>query len=371
MSNQKILEPFRLRSGVELKNRVLMAPMTNFSSDENGVVTDEELAYYERRSAGVGAVITACVYVTKDGKGFPGEFGGDEDELIPSLTRLASTIKGKGAKAILQIFHGGRMAPPNEVPNGQTISASAVAAERDGAKIPKEMTEEDISRIINAFGETTRRAIEAGFDGVEIHGANTYLIQQFFSPHSNRRQDQWGGSIEKRMNFPKAIVEEVLQTVKQYTTDPFIVGYRFSPEEAENPGITFDDTLKLTEVLASYPLDYLHISVQDFWGGSIRDHNDTGSRVVRIQDHIGHKIPIIGVGSLHTPEDVNKALDVVPLIALGRELIIEPDWMKKVETHQTEDIRTTLSKNDQEALVIPTPLWQAIMNTPGWFPVQD
>lgn len=369
---KEIFEPLTFRSRVTLKNRVLMAPMTNFSSNEDGSVSDAELAYYQERAGGVGAVVTACVYVTKDGKGFPGEFGADDDSLIPSLTRLASAIKEKGSKAILQIFHGGRMSPPDQLPDGQTISASAVAAERPDAKVPREMTEDDITRVITAFGDSTRRAIEAGFDGVEIHGANTYLIQQFFSPHSNRRTDKWGGTLEKRLSFPTAVVEEVFKNVKAHTTEPFIVGYRFSPEEGENLGITFEDTLALVDKLATYPLDYLHVSVQNFWGGSIRDKDDTTSRVVRIQEHIGDQIPVIGVGSLHTPDDVVKAMQTgVPLIALGRELIMEPKWVEKVQEGKEDTIPTTLSKQDQEKLVVPTPLWQAIINTPGWFPVED
>ncbi|WP_017728826.1 NADH-dependent flavin oxidoreductase [Halalkalibacterium ligniniphilum] len=369
---KQIFQPFTFRSGVEVKNRVLMAPMTNFSSKENGEVSDEEIAYYQERAGGVGAVVTACVYVTKDGKGFPGEFSADDDSLLPSLKRLASSIQEKGAKAILQIFHGGRMSPPELLPDGQPISASAVAAERPDAAVPREMTEEDINRVIKAFGDATRRAIEAGFDGVEIHGANTYIIQQFFSPHSNRRTDKWGGSLEKRMAFPFAVVEEVLKNVSTHSTKPFIVGYRLSPEEAENPGITFEDTLALTKELAKFPLDYLHVSVQDFWGGSLRDKEDATSRVVNLQKHVGEQIPIIGVGSLHTPDDVVKALNTgVPLLALGRELIMEPKWMEKVEAGEEGTIRTTLSKQDQEKLVIPTPLWQAIVNTPGWFPVVD
>ncbi|TWI57999.1 NADH-dependent flavin oxidoreductase [Halalkalibacter nanhaiisediminis] len=369
---KELFEPLTFRSGVTLKNRVLMAPMTNFSSNEDGSVSDAELAYYQERAGGVGAVVTACVYVTKDGKGFPGEFGADDDSLIPSLTRLASAIKEKGAKAILQIFHGGRMSPPDQLPDGQTISASAVAAERPDAQVPREMTEDDITRVITAFGDATRRAIEAGFDGVEIHGANTYLIQQFFSPHSNRRTDKWGGTLEKRLSFPTAIVEEVFKNVKAHTTEPFIVGYRFSPEEGENPGITFEDTLALADKLATYPLDYLHVSVQNFWSGSIRDKEDTTSRVVRIQEHIGDQIPVIGVGSLHTPDDVVKAMQTgVPLIAIGRELIMEPKWVEKVQEGKEDTIPTTLSKQDQEKLVVPTPLWQAIINTPGWFPVED
>ena len=122
------------------------------------------------------------------------------------------------------------------------------------------MTESEIQEIIRAFGESTRRAIEAGYDGIEIHGANGYLVQQFFSPHSNRRDDQWGGSVENRMKFPLAIVDEVQRVVAEHAKGPFIVGYRFSPEEPETPGITMADTLDLVDALADKNLDYLHVS---------------------------------------------------------------------------------------------------------------
>jgi 2,4-dienoyl-CoA reductase-like NADH-dependent reductase (Old Yellow Enzyme family) len=362
--------PFTFRSGVEIKNRVLMAPMTNSSSHDDGTVSEEEIAYYRERSGGVGAVVTACTYVSKDGKGFPGEFGADSDSMIPSLKRVATTIQEKGSKAILQIFHGGRMCPPELLPDGQPISASAVASVREDAVTPREMTDEEITDMIQAFGDATRRAIEAGYDGVEIHGANTYLLQQFFSPHSNRRTDRWGGTLEKRMSFPLAVVDSVKKAVADHAEKPFIIGYRLSPEERENPGITMEDTLQFVERLAEQDLDYLHISVGGFWNGSIRDIDNHTSRVVEVQERVGKIIPVIGVGLLYTPDDVVKALDTgIPFVALGRELIMEPHWVQKVEAGQEDSIRTTLSKADQKELVIPNQLMQWIINTPGWFPL--
>lgn len=105
--------------------------------------------------------------------------------------------------------------------------------------------------MIGKFGEAVRRAIQAGFDGVEIHGANTYLIQQFFSPNSNQRDDEWGGSRENRAKFPLAVLDITHKMVRQYADDAFIIGYRFSPEELEVPGIRFEDTLYLLEKLAA------------------------------------------------------------------------------------------------------------------------
>lgn len=350
----------------------MVAPMTNYSSLENGEVSEAELAYYKERTGGVGTFITACAYVSKDGKGFPGQFSIDDDSFIPGLKKLAETIKSNGTRAIIQIYHGGRQSPPDLLPDHQPVSASAVAAERESAPVPREMSEEEIQNTIKAFGESTRRAIEAGFDGVEIHGANTYLLQQFFSPHSNRRDDQWGGSLEKRMNFPVAIVDAVKQAVDKHAKAPFVVGYRISPEEGTNPGITLEDTIHFVDKLADQSLDYLHISVNTFWNGSFREKDKTQSRITKIHEVVGTRVPIVGVGSLHTPDDVVEALETgVPLIALGRELLMEPKWIEKVEAGQAEQIRTTLSRRDQEKLVIPDPLWQRLVSVKGWLPVVE
>ncbi|GGG03203.1 NADH-dependent flavin oxidoreductase [Paenibacillus abyssi] len=365
-----LFESFVFNSGVELKNRIVMAPMTNFSSNEDGTVSDAEVEYYARRSNGVGMVVTACTYVTPNGKGFPGEFAGDSDDMIPSLQRLAANIKEKGAKAVLQIFHGGRQVPPNLVPDGDVVSASAVASSENAGVEPRALTESEVEAIIRDFGQATRRAIEAGYDGVEIHGANGYLIQQFFSPHSNRREDRWGGDLEKRLTFPLAVVDEVKRVVAEHAKGPFLVGYRLSPEEAETPGITMSDTLRLVDALADKQLDYIHVSLMDFWSAPRRGADDSKSRIEWIQERVGHRVPVIGVGSIHTADDAIKALQTgIPLIALGREIIVEPDWVEKVAQGRESEIRTTLSKEDQERLVVPDPLWQAIINTPGWFPV--
>lgn len=372
--NQMMLSPYILPNGVELKNRIVMAPMTNFSSNPDGTVSDDEVSYYARRSGGVSMVITACTYVTPNGKGFHGQFRGDLDEMIPSLSRLAKAIKDQGAKAVLQIFHGGRMCPPELVPNGEIVSASDVPAERGGVPseeiTPRALTEQEIEEIIHAFGETTRRAIKAGYDGVEIHGANGYLIQQFFSPHSNRREDRFGGSLEKRMTFPLAIVDEVQRVVKEHATPEFIVGYRFSPEEPETPGITMGDTLKLVDKLADKGLHYLHVSLADFYSTARRGVEDTSkSRIEYLLETIDNRVPLIGVGSIYKAEDASKAFKAgVPLLALGRELIIDPDWVQKVAEGRENEIVTKIDQTKQNELVISDPLWNVIIHTPGWFP---
>ncbi|WP_067725116.1 NADH-dependent flavin oxidoreductase [Oceanobacillus damuensis] len=365
-----LFEPYQLPNGIELKNRIMMAPMTNYSSNPDGSVTEDEVAYYARRSKGVGTVITAVANVTASGKGFPGEIGCDRDELIPSLAKLAKAIKGEGAKAVLQIFHAGRMSPPELVPNNDVVAPGSIPAEQGGnPTVPRELTVSEIEEIIEAFGEATRRAIEAGFDGVEIHGANGYLIQQFFSPHSNRRGDQFGGSVEKRMSFPLAVIEKVQHTVKEYAKGPFMIGYRFSPEEPETPGITMGDTLQLVDVLSDKGLDYLHVSLMDFWSKARREADTSKTRINLLQETINNRVPLVGVGSLYTADDAAKAMETgIEFIALGRELLIDPEWVQKIEQGNEAQINTVLDLNGKEALDFPEALWKVITSVPGWVP---
>lgn len=369
---QSLFTSFRLPSGVPFNNRIMMAPMTLTASGVNGEVTDEELVYYRARSNGVGAVITSGSLVSPDGKLAENGFGIDNDALIPGLKKLAAVIKENGARAIVQLYHGGRKGKPHLVPGGHVWCASPIAGEWEGAVVPREMTELEIEKAMDEFAQATRRAIEAGFDGVEIHGANGFLVQNFFSPHSNRRTDQWGGTLEKRMAFPLEVVRRVKETVAKHAITPFAVGYRFAPEENENPGITMADTLRFVEVLAEQNLDYIHVSVDRFWAGPRKDRTITKSRIVMIQERVGNQIPVIGVGGLLTPEDVVKALETgVPLVALGHALMMNPDWIHLVQSGREKEIKTAISRSSQKELAIPDNLWAGIQNRPGWFQFVD
>jgi len=158
-------------------------------------------------------------------------------------------IKENGARAIVQIYHAGRKANPHLVPDGHIMCASPIAGKWGDAVVPQEMTEIEIQKTIDEIAQATRRSIEADFDGVEIHGANGLLVQNFFSPHSNRRQDKWGGTLEKRMTFPLEVIKHIKEAVAKHATTPIAIGYRFAPEENEKPGITMSDTLHFVDVL--------------------------------------------------------------------------------------------------------------------------
>lgn len=367
----KLFEPFTFPSGVTIDNRIIMAPMTTNSAFENGMVTTDEHIYYKRRAAGLGAVITSCAHVMENGK-FAGSFSVASDNRIESLSKLAETIQNTGSKAILQIFHVGRMGTSRTLRGEQPVSASAIPALRDAAETPRTLSDEEVQGLVKAFGEATRRAIQAGFDGVELHGANTYLLQQFFSPHSNRREDHWGGTLEKRMNFPLAVVEAAKEAIKLYAKKPFMLGYRISPEEMEEPGITLDDTLQLINRLKDEKLDYLHISVGSVEQTSIRDEENKQPIIQLIQEKVGKKLPIIGVGLVKNPEDAMNALDLgIPLVAIGRELIVEPDWIKKVKAGNEQAIRVEIDSQNRADLMIPDEMWEYISSRPGWVPIAE
>ena len=178
--------------------------------------------------------------------------------------------------------------------------------------------------------------------------------------------------MEKRLSFPIAVVDEVKKVVAEHAKQPFLVGYRFSPEEPETPGITMADTLALMDVLASKELDYLHVSLMEFWSTPRRGVEDSRSRLEIIQERVGESVPVIGVGSIYTADDALKAIQSgVSMIAIGRELIIDPDWVEKVKQGRESEIEIKLKKDAQSRLIVPDPLWQAIVNTPGWFPIED
>ncbi|WP_261810315.1 NADH-dependent flavin oxidoreductase [Levilactobacillus humaensis] len=333
-------EKLPLRSGVTLKNRLMMSPMTTRQSFFDGQVTRDEIAYYQERSQGLGAVITGAANVQAGGKGWPGELSVASDDMIPQLHDLASAIQGQGAKAILQIFHAGRMTSRATLSGEQPVSASAVAAERPEAETPRELTDAEIESIIRDFGEATKRAIVAGFDGVELHGANTYLLQQFFSPHSNRRTDKWGGDRTQRAAFVRRVIESTFAAVKETADRPFLVGYRLSPEEFETPGIRFDDTLYLLTQLQEFPLDYIHVSLGNYDRVARGTDYQDKSMMAYMYEALNGQIPLVGVGGVRTRQDVANVLQEADLVAVGQQLLFDPKWAVKLALHQDKQMVT-------------------------------
>ncbi len=222
------------------------------------------------------------------------------------------------------------------------------------------MTQEQIEGMIESFGHAVNRAILAGFEGVEIHGANTYLIQQFFSPHSNRRTDKWGGNIEKRTAFPVAILEEVKRVVASHQLTDFIIGYRFSPEEIEEPGIRFEDSMFLLDKLATCGLDYFHFSMGNYTRNSIVNPEDKEPLINKyhtLKSESVAKVPVIGVGGIAQRSDADNAIEQgYDLVSIGKGFLVEPTWATKAINGELCAEFADIAQ--QEELMIPTPLWE-------------
>ena len=362
MQVRKYKETLTLNNGVTLKNRFVMAPMTTKMSFFDGVITEDEKRYYQMRSKEAGAVITAAANVSEGGKGWEGELGIHDDRHIDGMASLATVIKHKGTKAIVQLYHGGRMTSSSVLRGTQPVAPSAVKAERPTAEVPRALEEDEILQIIEDFKAGTVRAIDAGFDGIELHGANSYLLQQFFSPHSNRREDQWGGSREERFTFIDRLVDEVISTVNKHTDKPFIIGYRFSPEEYETPGIRFEDTLYLVDQLAYKDIDYLHVSLGSYSQVSQSEEYKEKPMLAYLYEQIAGRTAFISVGDVRNGAQAEEALEHSDLVALGRVILADPHWVGKVLNDKEDAIRYSVADEDREELGLTNGVWQFMQN---------
>lgn len=353
-----LFEEITLPNGVVLNDRLGVAPMTTYSGNPDGTVSDEELVYYRRRSNIGSLFISACIAVSENGIAFPGQFVAFDEDVMPRLTQLATAMKANGNKAILQMQHGGRQGQPQLIAANETVAPSAVGGSAE-KPAPRALTGEEITAIIRDFSETTRRAIAAGFDGVEIHGANTYLIQQFVSEVTNLREDEWGGSLENRLKFPLAVLAEVKRVAAEFANDDFIIGYRLSPEEYGELGIgyTIEETKVLTEKLIEGGIHYLHVSLMDF---NKRPHNEEteGSIVEILSKQIAGRVAFVVVGSVTKPEHAVAALEEgADIVVMGRQVLVDPEWTEKVKQGKEDDINESIPHEMIRKLDIPGPLW--------------
>lgn len=365
---EPLFKSLTLPNGVEVRNRFVLAPLTHTSSNDDGTISDIELPYIEKRSKDVGIAINAASNVNDVGKAFPGQPSVAHDSDIEGLKELAQVMKKNGAKAIVQIHHGGAQALPELTPDGDVVAPSAISLKSFGQQEEhdaREMTAEEIEHTIRDFGEATRRAIEAGFDGVEIHGANHYLIHQFVSPYYNRRNDVWADNYK----FPVAVIDEVVKAKKAHANDDFIIGYRLSPEEAESPGISMEITEELIHQIANKPLDYIHVSLMDVNSVTREGKYKGENRLKLIHQWINGRMPLIGIGSVFTAEDALNAVENigVEFVALGREILLDYDFVAKIKEGREDEIINAFDPNREDQHYLTPNLWEQFNQ--GFYPL--
>lgn len=319
-------EPYHfVPSGKIAPNRISLAPMTNMQSHEDGTLSDDEYRWLVRRAKeGFGVIFTCAAHVSPDGQGWKGELGIFHDRHLEGLTRLARGIQEYGSLAIVQIFHGGARSP-EKLTGLQPWSASAHSMTFGDAEVAsRAATEEDIEQVIEAFVEAAVRAYQAGFDGVELHGAHGYLLHQFLSTETNRRTDQWGGTSENRTR----LIRKILTDIKAVVPASFMVGVRLSPEDLFTyKGIDFDEALDTAAMLARDGADFIHVSPWDTFKKPEKYPDADKSIVTYFREKLPPNVPLITAGNIWSAADAQQVLDMgADFIALGRAGIGVPDW---------------------------------------------
>tara|TARA_B100000900_G_scaffold404818_1_gene413658 strand:+ start:578 stop:1663 length:1086 start_codon:yes stop_codon:yes gene_type:complete len=321
----KPTDSLEIGRGFVLKNRSLLAAMTNKQSNEDGTLSDEEINWLVRRAkGGFGITTTAAANVTETGRGWEGEMGVWGDHQLPGLTKLANQLNETETISLVQLFHGGMRAP--FYLNGiQPISASENTEPGMDGLYTREMSNEEIYAMIDSFTQAAVRCQKAGFDGVELHGAHSYLICQFLGSITNRRDDDWGGDILSRSKF----LREIIKSVRKATGPNFLIAVRISPI-IEKAGIYLGESLDLAKILCEMEIDMLHISCWDVFQPVVGDESGP-SLTKRFREFIPQNIPLISTGAIWTSKDanwlMNEGADIVGVARVG---IGHPDWPQHI-----------------------------------------
>ena len=320
----KPIDTVDIGRGYVLKNRTVLAAMTNKQSHEDGTLSDDEINWLVRRAEGDFAITTtAAANVTEKGRGWEGEMGVWGDHQIPGLTKLATRLNTTGTISLVQLFHGGMRAP--RALNGvRPISASENTELGMDGEYTRMMSSTEVSQMIQSFTDAAVRCEEAGFSGVELHGAHSYLICQFLGTKTNRRPDHWGGDINGRSRF----LLELIKSIRAATGERFLIAVRISPI-IEKAGIYLEDSLALAQILCGVEIDMLHISCWDVFESVNDGIEDSLTR--RFRNVIPENFPLISTGAVWGTEDAQWLIDQgADLVGVARVGIAHPDWPRNL-----------------------------------------
>jgi 2,4-dienoyl-CoA reductase-like NADH-dependent reductase (Old Yellow Enzyme family) len=320
-----LFDPLDIK-GLGLKNRLVMAPMATNMATAEGEVTDRHIKHYSSRArGGVGLIVLEHTYVLKNGQLSPGQMGLYTDGLIPGLGRLTQAIHKAGAKVAVQLTHAGAKTSTGVITE-QPVGPSNVAPPGT-EESPRPLTLAEIESIALAFANAARRAMEAGCDAVELHGAHGFLIGQFLSPYTNRREDAYGGDLVGRLRFPT----EVIRGVSAKLEGKLPVFYRFGADDMVEGGLTPREARSAAPLLEQAGVDVLDISGGLGGGGS--DRFSEQGYFVPLAQGIKEtvKIPVIGVGNITEAEYADRIVREgrVDLVAVGRKLLSDPEFPRQ------------------------------------------
>ena len=340
-----IFSPLTVKN-MTIKNRIVMMPMGTNYGEQNGEMSFLHINYYEQRAkGGTGLIIVENASIdSPQGSNGTTQLRIDHDNYLPRLFKFCENIHRYGTKIAIQINHAGASAVSSRI-NMQPVSASDIPS-KEGGEIPRPLSKDEILHIVKKYGEAAKRAQTAGFDAVEIHAGHSYLISQFLSPITNKRTDEFGGSVENRTRFCRMVIDEVRKQVGPF----FPIMLRLSADELMEGGNTLDDTLKY--------LDYLQEEVDIFdvscgLNGSIQYQIDANYLPDGWRSYMAKAVkekfnkPCISMGNIRDPKVAERILadGDADLIGMGRGLIADPAWVNKVATGHECDLRKCISCN--------------------------
>ncbi|MBT2736583.1 alkene reductase [Bacillus sp. ISL-7] len=328
----KLFEPIKMGAW-NLRSRTAMAPLTRcFADDQTGVVGDDVVEYYRKRAAdGIGLIISEGTVISPRGKGYPGIPGIYSEEQIKGWKKVTDAVHKEGGTMIAQIWHVGRLSHHELAGNLPPQAPSAIPAEglvsrfRKPYDIPEEMTIANIREVVSQYAQAAKNTIEAGFDGVEIHAAHGYLIDQFNSEITNHRTDQYGGNLAQRLTFMKEVIRAVIDAIGTERTM-----IRFSAHKADVPNYMWEDPetaiRTFVEAFNEVGATLLHPSIMQF-NRVLADGKTMHQLVRKYWDGL-----IVGVGSLD-PEMAEQALEegTIDVAAFGRPLISNPNFLHRLK----------------------------------------
>lgn len=328
-----LFRPLRV-GGTELPNRLAVAPMTRVSATADGLATAQMAGYYEAFArGGFGLVITEGIYTDKaHAQGYLFQPGLADDAQRDAWRPVVDRVHAQGGRIFAQLMHAGALSQGNPHRAGTKGPSAVLPAGQQMTfyrgqgpyRMPCAMTLDDIGEVVEGFAQAARRAREAGFDGVEIHGANGYLLDQFLTRHTNRRDDGYGGSLENQLR----LTVDVIQAARQSTSESFVIGVRTSQGKVNDFTHKWecgeDDAARIFRTLGAAPIDYLHTTEFEAWRPAFGDSGPSLAALAR--RHVA--VPVMANGSLHEAMQAETLLarEEADLVSLGRGALTHADW---------------------------------------------
>lgn len=342
---RKLFSPIKI-GNLEIKNRFMMAPMENGHATFGGGINDHIIAFLtERARHDVGIIMSGSIAVTPEGRGLPTQLCSYDEDLLPGMKTLVDNIHQAGSLLGAQLYHAGRQATA-AVTGIQPIAPSAIPCAILGND-PREMVDEDFPRVLDAFVLGARRSIEIGFDMIEVHFAHGYLLHSFLSPHSNKRTDEYGGSLENRMRYPMQVLDAILKEVNGKV--PVII--RMSIDEFLDDGLEFEEAKLICLEAEKHGVDAISISAASYDSveyiiqpmfipqGFLVEYADKMKKLL--------SIPVIVAGRLNSAELIEEIIDSgkADMVAIGRGLIADEELVSKIKKKDYASIRYCIACN--------------------------